>query len=127
MLGNTPTLGAVGEGGANSPFRRAPTTRRHPVFGSLGREGAPTTVNSTSARELKLYEKNKNFDLKNQDFFKALQEDFPNIRNTFVNTELMPKFKYKRFIIMNLNINSLAAKRDLLLVYLDRLREKNIY
>ena len=49
------------------------------------------------------------------------------IRNTFVHTEIMPNFKFKRFIIMNLNINSLGAKRDLLLAYLDKLKEKNIY
>ena len=49
------------------------------------------------------------------------------IRNTFVHTDLMPNFKFKRFIIMNLNINSLGAKRDLLLAYLDKLKDKNIY
>ena len=97
------------------------------VFGSPGEGGAPTLENSAAIRELKLYEKNKNFDLKNSDIIKALQEDLPFIKNNFVNTELLPRYKYMRFIVMDLNINSLGAKRDLLLVYLDRLRQKNIY
>ena len=78
-------------------------------------------------KELKTYEKNKKYDLKNLDFFQAMQEDFPVIKNNFVNTDLIPKFKYMRFIIMDLNIGSLGAKRDSLLTYIDKLKEKNIY
>ena len=73
------------------------------------------------------FNKNVTYDLRNDDSFKNLNENFKAIPNTYINTNLLDQNASVKYIILDLNICSLGAKYDRFLAYLDLLREKNFY
>ena len=78
-------------------------------------------------KEVNEFNKSKVYDLRNDDFFKNLNENFKPIPNNYINTKLLEQNANVKYIILDLNICSLGAKYDRFLAYLDLLREKNFY
>ena len=77
-----PNSGGVPGGGI--PFSSAapfPTNPAVAVFGSQGREGMSLCDSQAAKKEVKDFNKRKDFDLKNDDFFNVLNENFREIPN----------------------------------------------